>query len=328
MIRRLFPRTAAAALGLWLFAAGAGAADWPQRSVRIVVSAPAGSSVDIVARVLAEGLRQQWRQAVVVDNKPAAGGTRGAAEVARSAPDGYTLFLGHNGPLATVAALYARPGYDVAKDFVPVVLTGSQPNLLVVNAALPVSDLGELIAYARSHPGKLNYASVGNGSSSHLAMEMLKQRTGVDIVHVPFNGGPPATQAVIGGDVQLLFAAPSNLLALVRAGRLKAIAVTGLKRFAPAPDVPTVAEQRVPGLGDFEAIAWNGLVAPAATPVSLVHRINSDVNALLASTAVRKKLFDAGIEAGGGTEAAFRELIAAETRKWREVIRVTGAMLD
>lgn len=307
--------------------AGTEGGEWPQKTVRIVVAAPAGSSVDIVARVLADGLRQRWKQAVLVDNKPAAGGTTAAAEVARSTPDGYTLFLGYNGPLATASSLYSRPGYDVAKDFAPVVLTGTQPNLLAVNPGLPVKNLAELLAYARAHPGQLNYASVGNGSSSHLAMEMLKQRASLDIVHVPFNGGPPATQAVVAGDVQLLFTAPSNVLALVRAGKLRAIAVTGKARFAPAPDVPTVAESGDKSLADFEAIAWNGLVAPAATPAAVVQRINADANAILGDAGVRKKLFDAGIEAGGGTRQDFAALIDTETRKWRAVIRATGATL-
>lgn len=329
MIRRLFLQAAIAALGLTvMFVTAEPLRSWPQRPVRIVVGAPAGSSVDIVARVIAEGLWELWGQPVVVDNKPAAGGTSGATEVAKAPPDGHTLFLGFNGPLATAPSLYSKLGYDPAKDFAPIVLTGSQPNLLAVNASLPVNTLNELIAFARAHPGKLNYASVGNGSSSHLCMELLKQRAMLDIVHVPFNGGPPATQAVAAGDVQALFAAPSNLLGLVKAGRLKAIAITGLKRFAPVPDVPTIAESGVPGFANFEALAWNGLVAPAATPKDVIVRINKDVNGVLANPACRAKLFDAGIEAGGGSPAAFAELIASETKKWGEVARATGARVD
>ena len=329
MIRRLFLQAAIAALGLTTLSAVADSPRaWPQRPVRIVVAAPAGSSVDIVARVIADGLRQLWGQPVVVDNKPAAGGTSGATEVAKSPPDGHTLFLGFNGPLATAPSLYSRLGYDPAKDFAPIVLTGSQPNLLAVNAALPVNNLNELIAYARAHPGKLNYASVGNGSSSHLCMELLKQRATLDIVHVPFNGGPPATQAVAAGDVQALFAAPSNLLGLVKARKLNAIAITGLRRFAPVPDIPTIAESGIPGLANFEALAWNGLVAPAATPKDVIMRINKDVNDVLANPARRAKLFDAGIEAGGGSPTAFADLIVSETKKWGEVVRATGARVD
>lgn len=332
MIRRLFLHSVFA-LAMLITATSWSATSespvaWPQRPVRIVVAAPAGSSVDIVARLVADGLREHWKQAVIVDNKPAAGGTAGAAEVARAAADGYTLFLGFNGPLATAPSLYAKLGYDPANDFAPIVLTGSQPNLLAVNASLPVNNMNELIAYARNRPGKLNYASVGNGSSSHLCMELLKQRAAMDVVHVPFNGGPPATQSVAAGDVQMLFAAPSNLLGLVKAGKLKAIAVTSLKRFLPVPGIPTIAESGVPGLADFEALAWNGLVAPAATPKDVINRINKDVNIVLARDSLRARLFDAGIEAGGGSPADFAALIASETQKWGAVVRATGARVD
>ncbi len=332
MIRRLFLHSVFALATLvattsWS-AAGESPAAWPQRTVRIVVAAPAGSSVDIVARLIADGLREQWRQAVIVDNKPAAGGIVGAAEVARATADGYTLFLGFNGPLATAPSLYSKPGYEPAKDFAAIVLTGSQPNLLAVNASLPVNNLQDLIAYVQGRPGKLNYASVGNGSSSHLCMELLKQRAALDIVHVPFNGGPPATQAVAAGDVQMLFAAPSNLLGLVKAGKLKSIAVTSLKRFSPVPETPTIAESGIPGLAGFEAIAWNGLVAPAATPKNVIDRINKDVNIVLARDTLRARLSDAGIDAGGGTPVEFAALIASETKKWGEVVRATGARVD
>jgi tripartite-type tricarboxylate transporter receptor subunit TctC len=301
---------------------------WPQKPVRIVVAAPAGSSVDIVARVIAESLREKWGQPVIVDNKPAAGGTVAAAEVAKAAPDGYTLFLGFNGPLANAPFLYSKLAYDPQKDFTPVVLTGSQPNLLAVHSGVEAGDLAALAALAKAQPGKLNYASVGNGSVSHLSMELLKRNLGIDMTHIPFNGGPPATQAVAAGEVQAIFSAPSNLLAQIKAGRLKPIAVTSSKRFRALPDIPTVAESRLPGVAGFESIAWNGLVAPAATPRNAIEIVNRDVNAVLAQPAVAKKLLDAGIEAGGGTPAEFGALIASEAKKWGEVIRLTGAKVD
>lgn len=301
---------------------------WPQRPVRIVVAAPAGSSVDIVARVVAEGLREKWGQPVIVDNKPAAGGTVAAAEVANAAPDGHTLLLGYNGPLANAPSLYAQLPYDPARDFAAIVLTGSQPNLLAVHRDVAAGNLAELAALARAAPGKLNYASVGNGSVSHLCMELLKRSLRIDLTHIPFNGGPPATQAVAAGDVQAIFAAPSNLLAQLQAGRLKPIAVTGAQRFRALPDVPTIAESGLPGVARFEAIAWNGLVAPAATPRATIAIVNRDVNAVLAQPTIVKKLFDAGIEAGGGTPEAFGALIAAEAKKWGDVIRATGAKVD
>jgi tripartite-type tricarboxylate transporter receptor subunit TctC len=302
--------------------------NWPRKPVRLVVAAPAGSSVDIVARVIADGLKERWPNGLIVDNKPAAGGTTSAAEVARSAPDGYTLLLGYNGPLATAPALYPKLAYDPFKDFVPVILAGSQPNLLAVNASLPASNLSELVALMRANPGKLNYASVGNGSASHLCMELMKRTLGVDVVHVPFNGGPPATQAVIVGDVQMIFAAPSNLMGQVRAGKLKAIAITGRSRFAPVADIPTAAESGIPALANFEALAWNGIVAPSATDPAIVAAINREVNAVLARSETRKKLFDAGIEAGGGSAESFGRLMKSESEKWSAVIRATGARID
>ncbi len=180
-------------------------AQWPQKPIRIVVAAPGGSSVDIVARLLAQQLWSRLGQAVIVDNKPAAGGTVAAAEVAKSAADGYTLYLGFNGPLANAPMLYSSLNYNPQRDFIPIILTGSQPNLLAVAANVPVTSLKDLVVLAKSHPGKLTYASVGNGSASHLCMELLKKQAGVDLLHVPFNGGPPATLAVAAGEVQVIF---------------------------------------------------------------------------------------------------------------------------
>ena len=303
-------------------------AQWPQKPLRIVVAAPAGSSVDIVARLIAEPLRARLGQAIIIDNRPAAGGTLAAAEVAKSTADGYTLYLGFNGPLANAPALYSKLPYDPLRDFIPIILTGSQPNLLAVAANVPANSLRELIALAKSQPGKLTYASVGNGSVSHLSMELLKRQAGVDLLHVPFNGGPPAVLAVAAGEVQVIFAAPSNLLSQVKSGKMKALAVTSLKRFAPIANIPTVAESGVPGLAQFEAIAWNGLLAPAATPKEIVIRLNREIGEVLASPALKRKLFDAGIDAGGGTPEAFAQLIKAEARKWGEVIKATGASVD
>jgi tripartite-type tricarboxylate transporter receptor subunit TctC len=319
-------RLAASLLLATLLAPGAFAQQvWPARPLKFLVPAPGGSSIDIVMRVIGEHLKDRLGQPVIVDNKPAAGGTVAANEVAKAAPDGYVFFVGFNGPLANAPSLYSKLPYDPLKDFAPVVMTGSQPNLLAVNAGVAASNLKELLALARAQPGKLNYASVGNGSSSHLSMELLKKQAGVDLTHVPFNGGPPATLAVISGDVQVLFSAPANLMPQVRAGKLKAIAVSSARRFGPTPDVPTVAESGLPG---FEAIAWNGIVAPAATPREIVLRLNKEVNEILALPEVKKKLFETSIEAGGGTPEAFDQLIRSEAAKWGEIIRLTGAKVD
>ena len=302
-------------------------AQWPQKPIRIVVAAPGGGSVDLVARLIAGELRNRLGQAIIIDNKPGAGGTLGAAEVAKSPADGYTLFLGFNGPLANAPSLYSTLKYDPQRDFIPIILTATQPNLLAVAANVPVNSLQELVTLAKSQPGKLSYASVGNGSVSHLCMELLKKQAGVDLLHVPFNGGPPATLAVAAGDVQVIFAAPSNLMAHVKSGRLKPLAVTSLKRFAPVSELPTIAESRVAGLAQFEAIAWNGLVAPAGTPKEIVSHLNREVNAVLAMPMVNRKLFDAGIETGGGTPEAFGQLMKSEAKKWAEVIVATGAKI-
>ena len=303
-------------------------AQWPQKPIRIVVAAPGGSSVDIVARLIAGELRNRLGQAIIIDNKPGAGGTLGAAEVAKSPADGYTLFLGFNGPLANAPSLYSTLKYDPQRDFIPIILTGSQPNLLAVAANVPVNSLKELVALAKSQPGKLSYASVGNGSVSHLCMELLKRQAGVDLLHVPFNGGPPAAVAVAAGDVQVIFAAPSNLMAHVKSGKIKALAVTSLKRFAPVSELPTIAESGVAGLAQFEAIAWNGLVAPVGTPSAIVLQLNREINFVLAMPMVNRKLFDAGIEAGGGTPEAFGQLMKSEAKKWGAVIVATGAKID
>jgi tripartite-type tricarboxylate transporter receptor subunit TctC len=303
-------------------------ADWPQKPIRIIVAAPAGSSVDIVSRVIADRLKEKLQQPIIIDNKPAADGTVAAAEVTKAIPDGYTLYMGFNGPLANASALYKNLPYDPQRDFAPIILTALQPNVLVVNANVSANSLKELLALAKSQPGKLNYASVGNGSASHLSMEMLKREAAIDITHVPFNGGPPAVQAVIAGDVQAIFTAPSNVMGQIKAGKLKAIAVTGLKRFPLLPDVATIAESGIASLTRFEAISWNALVAPRDTPSAIVARLNAEINAIFLEAGVKKKFADAGIEVGGGTAESLRAWMKSEAVKWGEVIRATGASVD
>jgi tripartite-type tricarboxylate transporter receptor subunit TctC len=303
-------------------------AEWPQKPIRIIVAAPAGSSVDIVSRVIADKLKEKLQQPIIIDNKPAAGGTVAATEVARSIPDGYTLYMGYNGPLANAPALYKNLLYDPQRDFAPIILTALQPNVLAVNANVSANNLKEFLALAKSQPGKLNYASVGNGSVSHLSMELLKREAAFDITHVPFNGGPPAVQAVVAGDVQAIFTAPSNVIGQIKAGKLKAIGVTGLKRFALLPDVATIAESGIASLARFEAISWNALVAPRDTPSIIVARLNAEINALFLDAGVKKKFADAGIEVGGGTAESLRVRMQSEAVKWGDIIQATGAKLD
>lgn len=323
-------RTLIAALTLLPFATVADAADAsrPRKTIRIVVGAPAGSSVDIGARVLAEGLKEKLAQSIIVDNKPAAGGTVAAAEVARATADGYTLYLGFNGPLANAPALFKSLPYDPQRDFAAITMTTAQPNVLAVHTSVKANNLQELLTFARAAPGTLNYASVGNGSASHLSMELLKRAANIELVHVPFNGGPPAVQAVMSGDVQMILTAPSNVLGQIRAGKLKAIAVTSLTRFAALPEVPTMHESGIAGLRDFEAISWNALVAPRDTPKSVIAKLNQAVREALNAPDAQKKLSDAGMEVITGTPEAAATWIQREAKKWGDVVRATGAKVE
>ena len=301
------------------------AQDWPDRSLRFVVSAPAGSSLDVIARVIGDRLRTVLAQPVVVDNRPAAGGTVAADIVAKSPADGYTLLISFNGPLAFGPHLYAKLPYDPSKDLAPVIITSSQPNVLAVHAALPVTSVKALVAYAKARPAKLNYASVGNGSSSQLTMELLKATAGIDIVHVPFNGSPPAVTATAQGDTQMLFAVMQPLQAQISAGRLRAVAVTAAQRFPLLPDIPTVAESGYPG---FEALAWNGILVAAGTPRPIIRRLNTEINAILRDSTVKTALNVQGFDLIGGTPEDFAKLIRSESEKWAPVIRKTGVRID
>ena len=318
-----FRLAAAAALSAVLFAAGASAQSWPDKPVRILVPAPAGSSLDVLARAIGDKLRDKFGQPVVVENKPAAGGTVATAEVVRAAPDGSVMLLGFNGPLATGPLIQKVP-YDVQRDLAPVIITSSQPNVLAINASLPVRSVPELVAWAKANPGKLNYASVGNGSSSHLNAELLKSMAGIDAVHVPFNGSPPAVLATVQGETQMIFAVMQPLQAQVQAGKLRAIAVTTPKRFPLLPDLPAVAET-YPG---FEALAWNGLVVPAATPGAVVQKINAEVGAILKQPEIVQKMNGFGFDLVGGTPADFAALIRSEAERWTPVVKTLGIRVD
>ena len=300
------------------------AQNWPDKQVRILVPAPAGSSLDVLARTLADKLKDRHNQTFLVDNKPAAGGTVATAEVAKSAPDGHTLILGFNGPLSTGPMIQKLP-YDVAKDLAPVIITTSQPNILAVNAALPVKNLADLVAYSKANPGKLNYASVGNGSSSHLNAELLKSMAGIDAVHVPFNGSPPAVLSTVQGETGMIFAVMQPLQAQIQAGKLRPIAVTTKKRFALLPDVASIAESGYPA---FEAVGWNGLMVPAATPRAVIDRINAEVNAVFAMPDVREKLTGLGFELVGGKPEDFARLLRDEQDRWLPVVKKLGLKVD
>ncbi|MFT4173208.1 MAG: tripartite tricarboxylate transporter substrate binding protein [Rhodocyclaceae bacterium] len=318
-----FLRLAVATLVAGLLSS-AHAQTWPTQPVRIVVPTPAGSSVDIVARVVGDKLKDALGQPVVVENRAGAGGTIGADVVAK-ARDGHTLLLGYNGPLTVAPSLFPKLPYDPVKDLQPVILAATQPNVLAVRSELGVSNLKQLITYAKAHPGKLDYASVGNGSLSHLSMEMLKMDAGLFMLHVPFNGGPPAAQALGAGEVQMGFAALSNVQPLVKAGKVKLVAVSNGKRSVALPDVPTVAEQGFPG---FDATTWNGFLAPAAMPKDVVVRLNKAIGQILAQPDVRNKLLAAGAEPAGGSPEDFAALMKNEFSRWPAVVKRSGAKVD
>ncbi|MGA8034018.1 MAG: tripartite tricarboxylate transporter substrate binding protein [Casimicrobiaceae bacterium] len=302
----------------------AAAQNWPDRPIRFLMSAPAGSSIDVLGRAIADKLSARLGQPVVVEDKPAAGGTVATAEVAHAAPDGYTMLLAFNGPLSFAPLLQKLP-YDVHRDLAPVITTTSQPNVLVVNAELPVHSLAELVAYAKAHPGKLNYASVGNGSSSHLCMELFKQLAGIDVVHIPFNGSPPAVTATIKDETQMMFAVMQPLQPQIDAGKLRAIAVTTAKPFPLFPNIPSIAQSGYPG---FEVLAWNGVMVPAATPKPIIARLNSEINAILEDPDIVTRMHRLGFDLVGGTPAQFGALVRGETEKWAPVIRKIGLKID
>ncbi len=307
------------------FAAAAFAQPYPSRPIRIVVPFPAGGTTDLIARAAGQKLTESLGQPVVVDNRPGAGGNIGAELVAKSAPDGYTLLMGTVGTHAINASLYPKMPYDHVRDFAPIILVAGVPNVLVVNPSLPVNSVQELIAYGKANPGKLNFASSGNGTSIHLSGELFKTMTGVQMAHIPYKGSAPALQDLAGGQVQLMFDNLPSALPLIKAGRLKALAVTSKTRAPALPDVPTVAESGLPG---FEASSWFGLLAPAGTPQPVITKVNAEIAKWLATPEAKEKLTAQGANVVGGTPEDFARHIAAETAKWQKVVKESGAKID
>ncbi len=319
-----FVRALAAALIVVAAPVVLGQAAYPTKPVRLVVPFPAGGTTDLLARAAAQKLSEAWGQQMIVDNRPGAAGNIGAELVAKSTPDGYTLLMGTVGTHAINASLYAKMPYDHVKDFTPVILVAGVPNVLVVNPQLPVNTVPELIAYAKANPGKLNFASSGSGTSIHLSGELFKTMTGVQMTHVPYKGSAPALTDLIGGQVQLMFDNLPSSLAFIKAGKLRAIAVTGTTRAPALPDVPTVADT-VPG---FEASSWFGILAPAGTPRDIVMKINGETSKWLASPDAKEKLAAQGANVAGGTPEDFAKHIQAETAKWAKVVKESGAKVD
>jgi len=290
---------------------------WPARPVRLIVPFPPGGSTDILGRSIAQKLQESLGQPFVVENKGGAGGSIGATEAARAAPDGYTLLMGHIGTLAVNPSLYPDLAYDPMRSFAPVTLIARVPNVLVVNPAVPAHDVRQLIALAKAKPGALRYASGGNGSAAHLAMEYFKLRTQTDIGHIPYRGTAPAVVDVIAGQVEMMMTGVPAVMEQVKAGKLRALAVSSRVPVASMPGVPTIATSGVP---DFEAIQWYGIVAPARTPPAVIALLNAEIGRALQTPALKNRLDAEGAEAAPTTPDAFGALIADEIARWKPVV--------
>jgi tripartite-type tricarboxylate transporter receptor subunit TctC len=310
--------------------AQAQAQTWPSKPVRIVVPFPPGGTTDIVARSIGVELQRMWQHAVVIENRPGAGGNIGADLVAKAAPDGYTLLMGTVGTHAINKALFEQNGakmpFDPAKDFVPITLAAGVPNVMVINPKLPVNTVAEFIAYAKARPGQLNMASSGNGTSIHLSGELFKTVTGVYMVHFPYRGSAPAITDLIAGNMNVMFDNLPSALPHIKSGRLKALAVTSRTRSPALTDVPTIEEAA--GLKGFDASSWFGLFAPAGTPRAIVDRIQADVAKALAQPEVRERFIAQGADPGGNTPDQFAAFIRAETDKWTRVVKFSNAKVD
>ena len=298
---------------------------YPAKPIHFIVPYPAGGPLDTVARLLGQKVSESVRQPVIVENKPGAGGNIGADLVAKSPPDGYTILMGAVATHAINPTLYAHIPYDPVKDFAPVTQVASTPNVLVVNPSLPVASVKEFIAYAKAHPDALNFGSGSTGSAGHLAGELFKAMAGVRMVHVPYKGAGPAMQDLIGGRIQLMFDNLASSLAQMRAGRVKALAVTTAKRSALAPELPTIAESGLPG---FDISTWFGVFAPGGTPRDIVERLHAEFVKALADPAVRETMLKLGAEPVGNTPAEFAAYIQSEAGKYAEVVRASGARVD
>jgi tripartite-type tricarboxylate transporter receptor subunit TctC len=322
MQSRLLRAASVCMLALLSAIAGAqdAARDYPTKPIRFLVPYPPAGGTDIVARTLTEPLSQVLGQPIIIDNRGGAAGNLGTDLAAKAPADGYTVLFTLSSHTIN-PRLYDKLPFDVEKDFVPVSLAAMIPQILVVNPTVPVNNVKELIALARSQPGKLNYASVGTGSPGHIAGELFKLKTGVDMVHVPYKGGGPAVTDTLGGQVQLLFVSLPAALQYVKAGRLRALAVTSDQRSVAAPDIPTIAESGVPG---YESAAWFGFMAPAGTPREVIARLHKEVVAILRTPDIRERLAKDGAEVVASSPEEFDAYIRAEAVKWAKVVKSAG----
>ncbi len=296
-------------------------ATYPTKPIRLIVPLTAGGPTDLLARIIAIPLNESLGQQVIVDNRPGAGGNIGADIAAKSPADGYTLFMGTSGPLAINSSLYPNLPFDPIRDFAPIILAASAPFVVILHPSIAASTIKELIALAKAKPGQLNYGSV-SGSASHLSTELFKMMSGVNIMHIPYKGAAPATTDVIAGQIQLSFASTPGSVPVVKAGKVKAIAVTSAKRVAKLPDVPTIAESALPG---YEGNVWYGVVAPAHTPRNVVRRLNKEIAHIIAQPQSRERMLGGDFEPTTSTPEQFAAFIRSETAKWAKVVKASGA---
>jgi len=298
---------------------------WPTRPIRFIVPFAPGGGGDVVGRIIGQRMSEQLGKPLIIDNRAGGGGTLGCELAAKAAPDGYTLLLGNVGPIAVGPALYPKLAYDPVRDFAPVTMIASFPNLLVANPGLPFKTVPELVAYAKSRPGTLNFASAGAGTSTHLAGELFKSVAGIDVVHVPYKGGAAAMTDIIAGQVAYYFGTMPSSMPLAKAGKLRALAVTSLTRSPAAPEVPTIAESGYP---KFETAAWYGLMFPTGTSREIVARTNAATMVVLALPDIRERLVHEGSEPLGSTPAQFGAYIKAEIAKWSGVVKAAHLKAD
>lgn len=316
---------ALSAVAVVLCPGGVFAQGYPSRPIRFIAAFPPGSASEILGRIVGQKLHESWGQPVVVEARPGAGGTIGADFVAKSAPDGYTLLVGSSAEVTVGISLYAKLPYDPVRDLAPVILIAPVPNVLMVNPAVPATSLKELVALAKAKPGQLNFGSSGNGTTGHLAGEMFKLQAGIDVVHIPYRGSPPALTDLLGGRITMMFGPLTTALPHVKAGTLRALAVSSAKRSSAAPEVPTMMES---GFPDFEASIWWGILAPAATPKAIVTRLNAEIGRILQLPDVRETLSRQGADPVGGTPEQYAAFIRTEIAKWAKVVKESGARID